>query len=124
LKYGKHNPTGKHMRWVKTTLSSVWGMVGFTPVPSDSVLTDRTEDIREIMLETLGNSGAVKHPVVRRRIMYAADLEALWYLRSDWMAALSATQGEVAAAEHVRRLNISFAGLLGGGLQSRPSSLS
>jgi hypothetical protein len=112
------------MRWVKTTISSVWGMMGLQPVHSDEELRDRMEEIRESMLEILGTDGAELRPVVRRRLQYAPDLEALWYLRSDWMSAISATQGEAAAAAHVRRLNIRFSGLLPEGLQSRPSTLS
>ncbi len=112
------------MRWVKTTISSVWGMMGLQPIPTEDEIHDRLEDIRESMLEVMGESGSALRPVVRRRIQYAPDLEALWYLRSDWMATIAATQGEAAAAAHVRRLNINFQGLLPEGLQSRPSSLS
>jgi hypothetical protein len=112
------------MRWVKTTISSVWGMMGLQPIPNEDELHDRTEQIRESMLDILGEAGAALRPVVRRRIQYAPDLEALWYLRSDWMSTVAATQGEVAAAAHVRRLNISFQGLLPDGLASRPSTLS
>lgn len=112
------------MRWVKTTLTSVWGMMGLQPIPTEDELHDRTEEIRERMLDILGDSGADLNPVVRRRIQYAPDLESLWYMRSEWMAAVSATQGEAASAAHVRRLNISFSGLLPDGLQSRPSTLS
>jgi hypothetical protein len=112
------------MRWVKTTISSVWGMMGLQPIPNEDELHDRTEEIRDQMLDILGDSGAALRPVVRRRIQYAPDLEALWYLRSDWMATIAATQGEAAAAAHVRRLNIRFSGLLPEGLQSRPSHLS
>ena len=109
------------MRWVKTTISSVWGMVGLQPVATEAERIDRTESIRERMLEVLGNEGGALRPIVRRRLQYAPDIEALWYLRSDWMAALSATQGEEAAAAHVRRIGVMFEGLLPGGLQSRPS---
>ena len=111
------------MRWVKTTISSVWGLIGMQPVPTENELIDRTEQIRENMLEVLGEAGAILRPVVQRRLQYAQDIEALWYLRSDWMAAVSATQGESAAAAHVRRINTMFNGLLPGGLQSRPSGL-
>ncbi len=111
------------MRWVKTTISSVWGMMGLQPIPTEDELHDRTEEIRERMLDILGDHGAELSPTVRRRIQYAPDLESLWYMRSEWMAAVSATQGESAAATHVRRLNLSFSGLLPDGLQSRPSTL-
>ncbi len=112
------------MRWVKTTITSVWGMIGLQPIPSEDELHNRIEDIREDMLDIMGEAGASLRPVVRRRIQYAPDLEALWYLRSDWMSTIAATQGEAAAAAHVRRLNNSFSGLLPEGLQSRPSHLS
>ncbi len=112
------------MRWVKTTITSVWGMMGLQPIPTEDELHDRTEEIRDRMLDILGDSGSELRPTVRRRIQYAPDLEALWYLRSEWMAAIAATQGEAAASAHVRRLNISFSGLLPDGLQSRPSNLS
>lgn len=112
------------MRWVKTTISSVWGMMGLSQVPTEAELSDRTEEIRETMLETLGDAGAALRPVVLRRIQYAPDVEALWYMRSEWMATVSATQGEAAAVAHVRKLNLRFSGLLPEGLQSRPSSLS
>ncbi len=112
------------MRWVKTTISSVWGLMNLHPVPTETELTDRTEEIRERMLEVMDEAGAALSPVVYRRIQYAADVEALWYMRSDWMSIVAATQGETAAAAHVRRLNAMFDGLLPGGLQSRPSGLS
>jgi hypothetical protein len=112
------------MRWVKTTISSVWGMIGLQPVASEDELHGRIENIREDMLSVMGEAGAELRPVVRRRIQYAPDLEALWYLRSDWMSTIAATQGELAAAAHVRRLNNSFSGLLPDGLQSRSSHLS
>ena len=112
------------MSWVKTTISSMWDMMGLNPVPTEVELLDRTEEIRESMVETLGETGAALRPVVLRRIQYATDVEALWYLRSDWMATISRTQGEAAAAAHVRKLNVMFSGLLPEGLQSRPSTLS
>jgi hypothetical protein len=119
-----YKETGNSMRWVKTTITSVWGMMGLNQVPTEAELSDRTEEIRENMLETLGEAGAALRPVVLRRIQYAPDVEALWYLRSDWMSTVSATQGEAAAVAHVRKLNLRFSGLLPEGLQSRPSSLS
>lgn len=112
------------MRWVKTTISSVWGMMGLHTVPTQAELADRTEEIRESMLEILGETGESLRPIVIRRIQYAPDVESLWYMRSEWMAAVSAIQGETAAAAHVRKLNQMFSGLLPDGLQSRPSNLS
>lgn len=95
-----------------------------TPAPSEAVLEERTEEIRLAMLGTLGETGATAYPALRRRLMFAADVEALWYLRSEWMGVLSTLHGERVAAAHLRSINIQFEGLLTKGMNSRPSPLS
>jgi hypothetical protein len=112
------------MSWLKSASDSFWGAVGMTPVPSEAVLQERTEEIRQSMLSTLGESGAIGFPSLRRRLMFAADAEALWYLRSEWMGSLSSLHGERIAAAHLRNINIQFEGLLTKGMNSRPSPLS
>jgi hypothetical protein len=112
------------MGWLKSASSSLIGALGMSPAPSDSVLHDRTEEIRHAMLTTLGEQGAQLFPPLRRRLMFAADVEALWYLRSEWMGALSSLHGERIAAAHLRSINIQFEGLLSKGMSSRPSPLS
>jgi hypothetical protein len=112
------------MNWIKSASSSFWGVVGMAPAPSEALLEERTEEIRLAMLSTLGENGAQTYPALRRRLMFAADLEALWYLRSEWMGALSTLHGERVAAAHLRSINIQFQGLLNKGMNSRPSPLS
>jgi hypothetical protein len=112
------------MSWLKSASASFFGAVGLAPSPSESVLEDRTEDIRLSMLSTLGEQGAQVHPALRRRLMFAADVEALWYLRSEWMGALSTLHGERVAAAHLRSINIQFEGVLKKSMNSRPSTLS
>jgi hypothetical protein len=112
------------MSWLKTASNSLIGALGLSPAPSESVLEDRTEEIRQTMLSGLGEKGAELFPGLRRRLMFAADLEALWYLRSEWMGALSSVQGERVASAHLRGINIQFEGLLSKGMSSRPSPLS
>jgi hypothetical protein len=113
------------MSWLKSASASFWGAVGsLTPAPSESVLIERCEEIRQNMLSTLGEKGAAMFPALRRRLMFAADIEALWYLRSEWMGALSSLQGERVAAAHLRSINIQFEGVLSKGMNSRPSPLS
>ena len=51
------------------------------------------------------------------------DIQALWYLRGDLMAALAAMHGEVAARQKVAAVTQMFQGLLPNGLNSRPSPL-
>lgn len=112
------------MRWLKPNLrSSLWGLLGNPVPPSDSRLQNALEDVRETMLDLLGDTGPKKFPVVVRRIRYASDLPALWYLRGDLMVALAAMHGERAAREKVGAVTQMFKGLLPGGLASRPSPL-
>ncbi|TWO71817.1 hypothetical protein FN976_07420 [Caenimonas sedimenti] len=112
------------MRWFKPNLrGSIYGLLGNPVAPTESTLESGTEDIREAMLGLLGESGTKRFPHVTRRVRYANDIQALWYLRGDLMAALAATQGESAAREKIQRITNMFHGLLPGSLSSRPSPL-
>jgi hypothetical protein len=112
------------MSWLKSASASFWGAVGLAPAPSQALLQERTEEIRQTMLSTLGEQGANAYPALRRRIMFAGDTEALWYLRSEWMGAMASIHGERVAAAHLRSINVMFEGLLAKGMNSRPSPLS
>jgi hypothetical protein len=113
------------MSWLKSASASFFGAVGsLAPAPSESVLIERCEEIRQSMLSTLGENGAATFPALRRRLMFATDIEALWYLRSEWMGCLSNLHGERVAAAHLRSINIQFEGVLTKGMNSRPSPLS
>lgn len=110
------------MRWFKPSLrNSLYGLLG--QAPSANVLENGTEDVREAMLELLGEDGARQFPIVTRRIRYATDIQALWYLRGDLMAALSQRYGETAARRHVEQLSRMFNGLLPRSLMARHSPL-
>src|SRR4051812_22188539 len=111
------------MRWLKPTVRSIYGLLGNPPAPTDSVLDEGTEDIRELMLGTLGQSGSTRFPHVIRRIRYASDIQSLWYLRGDLMAALADMHGEKLARQKMAGISEQFQGLLPGGLSSRPSPL-
>ena len=112
------------MRWFKPNLrGSIYGLLGNPVAPSESTLESGTEDIREAMLTLLGDAGAKRFPQVTRRVRYANDIQGLWYLRGDLMAALAASQGESAAREKIQRITNMFHGLLPGSLSSRPSPL-
>ncbi len=112
------------MRWLKPNLrSSIYGLLGNPVAPSDSMLETGTEDVRESMLAVMGEAGPKHFPQVTRRIRYANDIQALWYLRGDLMAALAAMHGEAAAREKIASITRMFRGLLPGALNSRPSPL-
>jgi hypothetical protein len=112
------------MRWFKGSIrSSIYGILGNPVGPTDSTLETGTEDIREAMLGLMGEAGPKQFPNVTRRIRYANDIQALWYLRGDLMAALAALHGEVAARQQIQKITKMFQGLLPGSLTSRPSPL-
>jgi hypothetical protein len=112
------------MNWFSGTLrNSIYGLLGNPPAPSESILESGVEDIREAMLALLAEAGGKQFANVTRRVRYANDIEALWYLRGDVLASLAAAQGEAAAREKVQRVTQMFRGLLPGSLNSRPSPL-
>jgi hypothetical protein len=112
------------MRWFKTHIRGSLGtLLGNNPPTSDSLLDSATEDIRESMLGLLDSAQARDHGPLVRRIRYANDVQSLWYLRGDLMAAVAALRGETAAREKVASVTAQFRGLLPRGLDSRPSPL-
>ena len=51
------------MSWLKPNLrNSLYGMLGNPPRPSDSIMENGTEDIRESMLAMLGQNGPLDFP--------------------------------------------------------------
>jgi hypothetical protein len=112
------------MRWPKSSLrSSIYGLLGNPVAPSESILESGTEDIRESMLLALGEAGTKQFTQVTRRIRYANDIQTLWYLRGDLMAALAAMHGEAAARQKIASITAQFQGLLPNSLGSRASPL-
>jgi hypothetical protein len=112
------------MRWFKGNIrNSIYGLLGNAAAPTESTLEVGTEDVREAMLSLLGEDGTRRFPHVTRRIRYANDIQALWYLRGDLMGALAAIHGESSAREQVAVITDMFHGLLPGSLNSRPSPL-
>ncbi|MBC5783488.1 hypothetical protein H8N03_11080 [Ramlibacter sp. USB13] len=112
------------MRWFKGSLrQSIYGLLGNPALPSESVLDSGTEDIREAMLSLLSEAGGRQFANVTRRVRYANDIQGLWYLRGDLLAALASVHGEAVARQKVQRVTRMFQGLLPGSLTSRPSPL-
>ena len=81
------------------------------------------EDIREAMLDELGVPGAATASKLELKVTYATDLNDLWYLRGDVMAAISAMSGEVQARRKLDEISSMFRGLLPKALTSRPNNL-
>jgi len=89
----------------------------------------RTDDpatmnrVRKAMLALADRGPGQRSSVLTRRICAAADLQALWFLRSEVMHWLARSQGEAAARVQLDELGSLFADQLPQGLRSRPSPL-
>jgi hypothetical protein len=115
------------MRWLKPNLrSSIWALFGGPPAEPPSTLIEAVtmDDIRERMHALAQSVGGERSQQVVRRIRYASDVEALWFIRSELMALLAGRLGEAAALDEVDAISDLFEDLLPEGLRSRPSPLS
>lgn len=113
------------MRWFKTKdlRSSIYAMFSVStarPRVDDAATMDQ---IREAMLALTALDAGDRAAGLARRIRYATDLQALWFMRGEIMQLLSRTHGEMAAREKIDELSSLFADLLPSGLRSRPSPL-
>lgn len=81
------------------------------------------EDIREAMLDGLSVPGAVSASKLELKVTYASDLNDLWYLRGDVMAAIAAVDGEAVARRKLDEISAMFKGLLPKSLTTRNSNL-
>ncbi len=109
------------MRWAPSSLMGSLLKGGHAAKAKRDALA--LDDIRHAMLAVLGDRGAEAYPVVQLRVTYADDVQDLWYLRGDVMAAIAAIDGEAAARERLATVSAMFKGLLPNGLGSRPSPL-
>jgi hypothetical protein len=92
--------------------------------PEDSGFIDRAarlEDIRKIMMAAASETG--DHPALLRRMRFAADITALWYLRSDLMAVLCDSLGELAARARLKIITQMFDGLVPAGFMGHRESI-
>jgi hypothetical protein len=113
------------MRWFKTKdlRSSLYALLSVSttrPRLDDAATMDQ---IREAMLAVAEEAGGDRGSNLARRIRYATDLQALWFMRGEVMQLLARTRGEAAAWEKVDELSSMFTDLLPSGLRSRPSPL-
>ena len=92
-------------------------------LPDTRFVDQRLEDIREAMLEMLAAIGQQRFPTLARRIDGAVALDQLWYLRSEFMAALAFMHGETVARERLDAINGMFQDVLPDSMASRPSPL-
>ena len=75
------------------------------------------------MLEGLSVPGATTASKLELKITYASDLNDLWYLRGDVMAAIAAVDGEAVARHKIDQISGMFKGLLPKSLTTRSNKL-
>ena len=115
------------MRWFKPNLrGSIYAIFSASSPPSTTAALEvGIEDIRHSMLQ-LALAAAVpddRLASVARRIRYAVDVQALWFLRGDLVGLLASSLGEAAALEKIEDVSDLFEALLPHGMRSRPSPL-
>ena len=72
----------------------------------------RLEKIRLGMLQALAVCGEANHPLLADRIRFATDLESLWYLRTELLAALTQAVGADDAGRRLGSITSQFIGVL------------
>jgi hypothetical protein len=87
-------------------------------------MSRRLEDIRQSMLDSLEDAGAMPLTQIERRVIFAPDAESLWYLRPELLVVIASMRGERAARQRLEQISAMFTGLLPKGLSSRPAGLS
>ena len=113
------------MRWFKTKdlRSSIYAM--FTVSTSTPRIDDAAtmDQVREAMLALAADDPGERSAGLARRIRYATDLQALWFMRGELMQLLARNHGEAAAREKLDELSSLFTNQLPSALRSRPSPL-
>lgn len=102
------------MRWnkpnVRTPIDDLLGRD--KPASTAWVRHQGLERIRQAMLTSLAGGAGCEVARMNIRLRYAADIEALWYLRNDLFSTLSALRGECTARTTLEQVTVLFQGQL------------
>lgn len=112
------------MGWKRSRFTSSLMSLFGESVPAASA-ENRVEEVRQAMLDCMSTAlkGQAQRPPLWGQVLYAADIQALWYLRSELMSLLSGLCGESEARETLAVVTEMFRGLLPAGQMSRPGRL-
>lgn len=104
------------MRWAKTSLrNSFLGWKANKPVVDPS---ERMEELRKAMLQVLEDGMASNNATLERKILFARNIEELWYLRPELMNAIAAGLGESVAKARLAQIT----GMFEPGISGRPGN--
>jgi hypothetical protein len=91
-----------------TSFLSLFGEAA--PVRSSAV---RVQEVRQAMLDCFqGIPPSDDQENIRRRVLYAPDIQSLWYLRSGILTLLAHALGESEAHARLAKVTALFVGLL------------
>jgi len=108
---------------LKVGLSSIYQISSPQRLQREESDAALAEQFRAGMLELTASVDG--EPAVRlaRRIRYASNLQALWFMRSELMALLAPVCGEAEAMHKLEVISAQVREALPSGLRSRPSPL-
>jgi hypothetical protein len=95
---------------------SIWALLGRDGAQAPAAVTER---IRNAMLDALDRECLREHIELDARIARAKDVEALWYLRSDLLHAISSCRDESVARNALGDITQLFVGLHPGATAAR-----
>jgi hypothetical protein len=108
------------MSWKKSKFATSF-MNLFIEVSTNESTRARTQEVRQAMLNCLsGLPESALRDSVWARVLYAPDIQALWYLRSDVLTLLAGHAGEFDAHYQLRPITAMFTGLLPAAQKARP----
>ena len=101
------------MFWIRSGLHSISISDWLTAGPA--VAADpgaAVEDVRQAMLDALGETGSKKRATLSLKIRCAPDVQSLWALRAELMTAVSQLHGEAEARRRLAAATSAFHGLV------------
>ena len=94
------------MRWAKTSLrNSFFGWLANEPVAESN---GDLEAIRHVMLQALAQNQDGLNSTVERKLLFAQDIDQLWYVRPELMTAIAASRGEAVASSCLNDITRQF----------------
>jgi len=111
------------MRWFQSAVYGLSELLGTKPCQATGQVPPGTEDVRDAMIHLLDGARTERSAMVALRVYRAVDAKALWFLRADLLAALSAEHGELEARKAIRRVTAMLEAMIPADWHSRPSRL-
>ena len=108
------------MRWAKTSLrNSFFGWKAHEPVAEAS---DDLQAIRKAMLHALEQTTDGVNSAIERKLLFAHDIDQLWYARPELMMAIAASKGEAIANTSMAEITRLFETRAPGRFKAKPGA--